>query len=110
MPDPSEAERIASVRVDRDLCQTAATCLAFNVYELDDEAKAVLLTKNGRNSDDPGNPLTNSTGEVLVDDLLNEDGKTRQEMQEVLLESAKACPFNAIIVTDDNGNQVWPIP
>ena len=100
----------ASVRVDRDLCQTAATCLAFSMYELDDESKAVLLTKNGSNSDILENPLTTSTGDVLVESLINPDGKSIDEMRELVLESAKVCPFNAIIVNDANGNQVWPIP
>jgi ferredoxin len=97
----------ASVLVDRDMCQTAATCLAYNIYELDDESKAVLLTPNGLNSDDPGNPLTQG-GEVQITDLLNSDAKTLEEMQEMVLESAKSCPFNAIIVKDATGMQIWP--
>jgi ferredoxin len=84
------------------------TCLAWNIYELDDESKAVLLTKNGSNSDEPSNPLTATDGTVLVKDLLNTDDVSLEEMQERVLESAKICPFNAIIVKDAEGNQIWP--
>ena len=97
-----------AVRVDRDTCLTAATCLAFSIYELDDESKAVLLTANGLNSDDPANILTTSEGEVAVTDLLNPTSISLVEMRALVLESAKACPFNAIIVTAEDGTQIWP--
>lgn len=97
----------ATVTVDRDLCQTAATCLAYNIYELDDEAKAVLLTRNGLNSDDPSNPLSRE-GEVAVEELLNSDSVSLDEMRDLVLESARACPFNAIIVRNDVGEVLWP--
>lgn len=97
-----------SVQVDRELCQSAMTCLAWNIYELDDESKAVLLTQNGSNSDEPTNPLTSSDGTVLVKDLLNTENVSLAEMQERVLESAQICPFNAIIVKDEAGNQIWP--
>lgn len=98
-----------TVQVDRDMCQTAATCLAYQVYELDDEEKAVLLTKNGLNSDDPGNPLTTPDGTVSITDLANDTGRTPEETQELVMESAIDCPFNAIIVKDEDGNQLWPL-
>lgn len=97
-----------SVQVDRELCQSAMTCLAWNIYELDDESKAILLTNNGSNSDDPSNPLTDPDGKVLVTDLLNTDSVDLAEMQQRVLDSAKICPFNAIIVHDEQGNQIWP--
>lgn len=96
------------VGVDREMCQSAATCLAYQVYELDDESKAVLLTKNGLNSDDPQNPLTTEKGFVKVEDLLNGTKMNLAEMQELVLESAKACPFNAIIVKNASGEVLWP--
>ena len=90
------------------MCQTAAICLAYSVYELDDESKAVLLTKNGSNSDDPSNPLADSSGSVAIEDLVNEGSVSLEEMRSMVLESAKACPFNAIIVHDADGKQIWP--
>lgn len=68
------------VRVDRNLCIGAGSCVAVapKAYTLDKEAKAVVLP---------------TVGEV--------DDKT-------LLESAKACPVAAIIVTDENGKQIFP--
>lgn len=109
--DPSNLPENAtphSVQVDREICQTAAICLAFNIYELDDEAKAVLLTNNGSNSDEPSNYLRTEDGAVKIVDLLNTDQKSLTEMQAMVLESAKLCPFNAIIVHDANGKQIWP--
>ena len=103
-----DISQIADVGVDREMCQSAATCLAFSIYELDDEAKAILLTKNGQNSDDPSNPLASSDGYVKVEDLINDKQISFEKMQELILESAKACPFNAIIVRGKNGNQIWP--
>lgn len=108
MADPEQKPVITSVTVDRELCQSAATCLAWNIYELDDEVKAVLLTKNGSNSDEPSNILRTEEGEVLVSDLLNTDDVDLEEMRARVLESAQACPFNAIIVKDQHGDQIWP--
>jgi ferredoxin len=103
-----EQQTISFVGVDREICQTAATCLAYRMYELDDESKAVLLTKNGLNSDDPSNPMTDRDGFVRVDDLVNDEQLPLEELRALVLESAKACPFNAIIVRDAEGKQIWP--
>jgi ferredoxin len=99
-------ENVFSIGVDRDLCQTAATCLAYDFYELDDEAKAVLLTKNGLNSDAPDNELV-TDGFVKISDLMPipDDISVAQKKA---LDSALACPFNAIIVKDKDGQQLWP--
>jgi ferredoxin len=107
--DLEESKNVASVQVDREICQSAAICLAYHIYELDDESKAVLLTKNGSNSDDPHNVLATAEGAVRVEDLLNPEEKlSKEEMQAMVLESAKLCPFNAIIVHDAEGKQIWP--
>ncbi|MBU6389145.1 ferredoxin [Patescibacteria group bacterium] len=103
-----DASQVASVGVNRDTCQAAATCLAYQVYELDDESKAVLLTRNGSNSDESDNPLATAEGFVRIEDLLNDQRVSRETMQALVLESAQACPFNAIIVKDADGNQIWP--
>ncbi|MCA9750360.1 MAG: ferredoxin [Romboutsia sp.] len=68
------------LKVVRDLCIGAASCLAIapETYILDDENKAVVQTPT---SDDP----------------------------DTILLSAQSCPTNAIIVTDaETGEQVWP--
>ena len=98
----------ASVGVDREMCQSAAICLAYNIYELDDESKAVLLTKNGLNSDDPKNILATENGYVQIEDLVNPNSVDIEEMRNLVLESAKACPFNAIIVKNKAGEILWP--
>lgn len=97
-----------SIGVDREMCQTAAVCLAYRMYLLDDEGKAVLLTKNGQNSDDETNPMRDSEGFVNLTDLEDPDNHTPEELAALALESAKLCPFNAIIVKDKDGNVIWP--
>jgi len=98
-----------TVEVDRELCLTAAICLAYGIYELDDEGKAVILTSNGSNSDEPGNPLQQD-GRVLLSDLIDSGAMTEEELKERVYASAQACPFNAIIVRDANGTPIWPPP
>ncbi|HCM37867.1 MAG: hypothetical protein UV61_C0002G0029 [Candidatus Gottesmanbacteria bacterium GW2011_GWB1_43_11] len=68
------------VTVDRNLCIGAGSCVAVAplAFALDNEAKAIVL------------PTVDQT-----------DDNT-------LLESAKACPVAAIIVTDETGKQVFP--
>ncbi len=65
--------------VDRDVCISAADCIAIapNTFELDAEGKCVI--KNVR-----GNELA------------------------TILEAAKACPVACIYVYDDEGRQLWP--
>ena len=71
-----------TIEVDRDLCVTLAICigLAPKTFELDVEGKAVI--KNGANDDDI----------------------------KMLLEAAKGCPVNAIIIHHPNGKRIWPDP
>lgn len=77
---PVTGERIMiRVRVDRERCAGMAYCIgvAPDVFELDEEGKAVVLDASS------------------VDD-------------ETLLEAAKSCPLDAIILEDDEGNRVYP--
>jgi ferredoxin len=99
----------AKLRVDRELCQTATTCLAFRFFELDDEAKAVILTKNGQDSETPGNPCVDQNGFIDLDQLLQPEDLTESTLSALALESAMLCPFGAIIVQDQDGNQLWPL-
>jgi len=66
--------------VDRDLCIGAATCIAVapKTYVLDSEAKAIFLQS------------------------------AQTELPETIIESAKACPVAAIIITDETGKKVFP--
>lgn len=67
------------VKVIRDLCIGAASCVAISpkVFQLDDEAKAIILDE-------------------------------KADTDENILAAAQSCPVNAIILEDENGNQVWP--
>lgn len=66
--------------VDRDLCIGAGTCVAIapNTYELDGEAKAVILDTAEKDSDS------------------------------ILIDAARGCPVAAIIIEDEKGNRVFP--
>ena len=65
--------------MDRDLCLGVGNCvaLASEVFQLDEENKAVVLDSSS------------------VDD-------------DTLLDAAESCPENAIIIEDDEGNQLYP--
>ena len=72
--------RTLTMRIDRDLCIGAATCVAIapKAWELDNEAKAIILDTSD------------------------------QETDETLLEAAKGCPVMAIFITDETGKQLYP--
>ncbi len=80
--DPKVKRKIRklTMRIDRDLCIGAATCIAIapKAWALDDEAKAIILDTSGEETDD------------------------------TLLEAAKGCPVMAIFITDENGKQLYP--
>ena len=69
-----------TVEIDREACIGAGSCVAIapQSFSLDDEAKAILL------------------------DSIDAD------LQETILNAAKSCPVDAIIIKDDKGNRVWP--
>ena len=72
--------RKLTMRIDRNLCIGAATCVAIapKAWELDNEAKAIILDTSD------------------------------QETDETLLEAAKGCPVMAIFITDETGKQLYP--
>lgn len=80
--DPKVTRKIRkwTMRIDRDLCIGAATCVALapKAWALDDEAKAIIL------------------------DTCEEENDT------ALLEAAKGCPVMAIFITDETGKQIYP--
>jgi len=67
------------VRVDRDLCVGLGNCVAF--------APTVFVLDKEK--------------KAVVLDIASVDEKT-------LLEAAESCPEQAIIVEDDEGNQLYP--
>ena len=85
------------VKVDRELCIGAASCVAVapDTFELDAEGKAVIKKKDGSMTSDY----------VNYDDINDNEANIKN--------AAMSCPVNAIIITevDDQGNekQVWPV-
>lgn len=104
------------IKVDRDACQTAATCLLYQLnkeqpmFELDDDSIAVIKTQDGADSNQPrgGRPLADTEGWVELSDVAGYDVDQEDKMKQLAVAAAKSCPFNAIIVEDDDGNTVWP--
>lgn len=80
--DPRMVRKVRNLtmRIDRDLCIGAATCVALapKAWALDDEAKAIILDT------------------------------TEEETDQALLDAAKGCPVMAIFITDENGKQLYP--
>lgn len=80
--DPKVKRKIRNLtmKIDRDVCIGAATCVAIapKAWTLDDEAKAIILDTAQSHTD------------------------------EELINAAKSCPVMAITITDDNGKQVFP--
>lgn len=79
-PKVNRKIRKLTMRIDRNLCIGAATCVAIapKAWALDDEAKAIILDTSDQESDD------------------------------TLLEAAKGCPVMAIFITDESGKQMYP--
>ncbi|MBI1919127.1 ferredoxin [Candidatus Microgenomates bacterium] len=85
------------VKVDRELCIGAASCVAVapNTFDLDGEGKAVIKKKDDSQTSDF----------VNYSDI--NDNETN------ILNAAKSCPVNAIIIVevDEQGKeirQIWP--
>lgn len=83
------------IKVDRDLCIGAASCIAVypEIFELDGEAKAVLLKKDGT-----------KTSEQTSVDLLSCENVDDDK----LLLAAQSCPTAAIFLYGEDGMQVYP--
>ena len=87
--------RIGKIMVDRNLCIGAASCVAVapSTFELDPENKAVLRRKQAP-------PTSDATARRDLEDQTIDD--------ETLLLAAKSCPTQAILVYDEDGNQIYP--
>jgi len=80
------------IRIDRNKCIGAAACVALpsKVFKLDTKNKAVIRHKDGAESSE--------WAEYYGIDAAAED----------LIAAAELCPTLAIIIEDDNGNQIYP--
>jgi ferredoxin len=80
--DPKIVRKIRNLtmRIDRDMCIGAATCIALapRAWALDDEAKAIIVDN------------------------------AEEESDEALIEAARSCPVMAITLSDEDGKQVYP--
>jgi ferredoxin len=87
-------KKIARITVDRNLCIGAASCVltAPDVFELDGENKAVLKLKGKKDS-----------GPASLNDL-----EAAGISEETILAAAQSCPTKAIIIHDEEGNQLYP--
>ena len=91
----SDTKKIASIKVDRDVCIGAAPCVAAasSVFELDEEQKAVIKKKGGEKT-------SAQTGKTdLEDGVIGDD---------VLLAAAQSCPVRAIYLYGEDGSQIFP--
>lgn len=90
-----KAVKIGKLMVDRNLCIGAASCIAVapSGFELDAENKAVLRRKVGP-------PSSDTTARADLEDQTIDD--------ETLLLAAKSCPTQAIIVYNEEGEQIYP--
>ncbi|MEY2985914.1 MAG: hypothetical protein RJB24_143 [Candidatus Parcubacteria bacterium] len=86
---------IKTLAIDRDQCIGAASCVAVypDVFEIDEEAKAVLKLKGGE--------VTSDRSDIKALDVTSVD-------DDALLLAAQSCPTAAIYLYDEDGNQVFP--
>jgi len=83
-----------TIKVDPDLCIGAASCVVIDdsSFELNEENKAYVLD-HGKAPDGP-----NYERAIEV---------TEEELDRVLM-AAQSCPTMAVIVSDENGKQLYP--
>ena len=93
--DDKKPVKIARLMIDRNLCIGAGSCIAVapSTFELDPENKAVLRRKAPP-------PSSDMTARGDLEDQAIDD--------ETLLLAAKSCPTQAIIIYDEEGNQMYP--
>lgn len=67
------------IEVDRELCTSVATCIAVAPNTFELDDEGIAIIKNPK----------------------GDDAKT-------IIQAAQSCPVNAIIIYDDDGNQIHP--
>lgn len=78
---PTKNKKGYKIQVDRDLCVTLAVCLGLA----------------------PNTFELDTEGKAVITDPDGHDINT-------LVEAAKGCPVNAIIIHDPSGKRLWPDP
>ena len=83
-----------TIKVDPDLCIGAASCVTVDPasFELNEENKAYVLDHGQA----PDAPTYERTVEVTEDE------------KDTLILAAQSCPTLAVIITDENGKQLYP--
>src|SRR3989344_8215369 len=87
--------KIGKIVIDRSLCIGAATCVvtAGDVFELDNENKAVVKLQGGAKHSGPA--ACKDLESTTIDDA-------------TLLAAAQSCPPKAILVYDEDGKPIYP--
>ena len=77
--------------VEREKCISANSCVAIlpEVFELDEEGIAIIKKETQK-----------ADGSTKIDKV--------KITKETILDSARSCPTDAVIVEDDNGKQIHP--
>lgn len=81
VPEPKKPIKIGKIVVDRNLCIGAASCVAIAPGVFELDQENKAVVFNDRGADD-----------------------------ETILLAAQSCPTRAIILFDDEGNQIYPAP
>jgi ferredoxin len=83
------------IKIDRDLCIGAASCVAVypEIFQLDEENKAIILKKDGGHTSDHTSVDLLSCANVDDDQLLL---------------AAQSCPTAAIFLYGEDGGQLYP--
>lgn len=79
MPSPLQKRKVGKIYVDRNLCIGAASCIAVAPDVFELDNENKAVVKNPTGADD-----------------------------ETLLLAAQSCPTKAIILYDEQGNQIYP--
>ncbi len=67
------------IEIDKQLCVSVATCVAIASNTFELDDEGIAILKKGKHDN-----------------------------EETILQAAKSCPVNAIIIKDDNGKQIHP--
>lgn len=91
----SDQKKTGKIVVNRDLCIGASSCLisAGDVFELDGENKAIIKVSSGKEG---------------VSEAQKSELESTTITDEALLEAAQSCPTKAIILFDEDGEQIYP--